>query len=647
MFICRKDMEQISYALLDKVDSPQDIKGFSIEQLRVLCEEIRHYMIECCSVNPGHLGSSLGAVELMVGLHYVYDTPDDKLVFDVGHQAYAHKIITGRREAFRKNRMKDGISGFPKRSESRYDAFGVGHSSTSISAALGFAEAAKMQGLPFKTVALIGDGSLTGGLALEGLNNAGASKSDVLVILNDNNISIDRNIGALHEYLLNITTNPRYNMAKKHVWDKLGDSRLRKSVQKFVISTKSSLVRGNGGDLFEAMGFRYFGPIDGNDIEQVVETLRKLKDIGGPLLLHVLTKKGKGYAPAEANQTVWHAPGLFDPETGERIKNEKGVSRYQDVFGEVLLDLARKNDKVVGITPAMASGCGMNLLAKEMPGRFYDVGIEEEHAVTFAAGLAAGGMKPFCNIYSSFSQRAYDQIIHDVALQNLPVVLCLDRGGLVGEDGATHHGCYDMAAYRTIPGAIIAAPKDEVELKDMMYSAMMSESGPYIIRYPRGYGEGAPWKEHEYSLLKPGEGELLLEGKDVAVIAAGPVANRALEAAVALREETGWNPSIYNIRYVKPVDESLLEDVISGFVHVLTIEDGTVVGGLHGTVAEYMSSRENPVPVTAAGIPDEYVGQGTQQELRSDCGLTTDGIYGLLKELYMKYVKKNKKVLEN
>ena len=640
-------MEQISYTLLDKVNSPKDIKGFSADQLRILCEEIRHYMIECCSVNPGHLGSSLGAVELMVGLHYVYDTPQDKLVFDVGHQAYAHKIITGRRESFRKNRMKDGISGFPKRSESEYDAFGAGHSSTSISAALGFAEAAKLQGLQHKTVALIGDGSLTGGLALEGLNNAGASKSDMLVILNDNNISIDRNIGALHEYLLNITTNPRYNMAKKHVWDKLGDSSLRKLVQKFVVSTKSSLVRGNGGDLFEAMGFRYFGPIDGNDIEQVVETLRKLKDIGGPLLLHVLTKKGKGYAPAEQNQTVWHAPGLFDPETGERIKNEKGVSRYQDVFGEVLLDLAKKNDKVVGITPAMASGCGMNLLAKEMPGRFYDVGIEEEHAVTFAAGLAAGGMKPFCNIYSSFSQRAYDQIIHDVALQNLPVVLCLDRGGLVGEDGATHHGCYDMAVYRTIPGAIVAAPKDEVELKDMMYSAMMSETGPYIIRYPRGYGEGAPWQEHEYALLNPGEGELLLEGRDVAVIAAGPVANRALEAAVKLKEETGWNPSIYNIRYIKPVDESLLDEVSTGFSHVVTIEDGTVVGGLHGVVAEYISSRERPVSVTAVGIPDEYISQGTQYELRSDCGLTTDRIYGLLKELNMEIVKKNKKVLEN
>ena len=518
-------MENTPYTLLDGINSPADIKNFSIEQLKQLCEEIRAYMIECCAVNPGHLGSSLGAVELMVGLHY--NTPEDKLVFDVGHQAYAHKIITGRREAFRQNRMKDGISGFPKRSESEYDAFGVGHSSTSISAALGFAEATRQQGLSQKVVALIGDGSLTGGLAFEGLNNAGARGTDMLVILNDNNISIDRNIGAVHEYLLKITTAPGYNKAKKQVWDGLGDGWFRKRIQRMVGRMKSSIVSASGGDLFQAMGFRYFGPIDGNDIVQVVETLKKLRELGGPLLLHVLTKKGKGYSPAEENQTVWHAPGLFDPETGERIKSEKGESRYQDVFGEVLLELARMNDKVVGITPAMASGCGMNLLAEQMPGRFYDVGIEEEHAVTFAAGLAAGGMKPFCNIYSSFSQRAYDQIIHDVALQNLPVVLCLDRGGLVGEDGATHHGCYDMSIYRSIPGAIIAAPKDEIELKDMMYSAMLSENGPYIIRYPRGYGEGRAWMDHEFARLEEGKCEKLHEGSKIAVIAAGPMANRA------------------------------------------------------------------------------------------------------------------------
>ena len=634
-------LDSHKYTLLDKIEKPEDIRNFSIEQLRVLCAEIRHYMIECCAVNPGHLGSSLGAVELIVGLHYLYNTPDDKLVFDVGHQAYAHKIITGRRELFKKNRMKDGISGFPKRSESEYDAFGVGHSSTSISAALGFAEAAKMQGLSQKVVALIGDGSLTGGQAFEGLNNAGASKANMLVILNDNNISIDKNIGGIHEYLLKITTNPNYNKAKQRVWDRLGDGWVRKCVQKFVTTTKSHIVSSSGGHLFQAMGFRYFGPIDGNDIAQVVETLKKLKEINGPLILHVMTKKGKGYAPAENDQTTWHAPGIFDPETGMRQKSKKGESRYQDVFGQVLLELAKSNDKVVGITPAMASGCGMNLLSQEMPERFYDVGIEEEHAVTFSAGLAAGGMKPFCNIYSSFSQRAYDQIIHDVALQNLPVVLCLDRGGIVGEDGATHHGCYDMAIYRTIPGAIIAAPKDEIELKDLMYTAMNSTDGPFIIRYPRGYGEGVDWQNHKFETMEPGKGELLLKGDTVAVIAAGPVANRAVEAAEIVKKETGWNPSIYNIRYIKPIDETLLKEISKKYRTVITVEDGCTIGGLHGAVAEYMSDLESPLKIKAIGIPDRYLSQGTQEELKEECGLTTPELVASFKKEIEKNCKKD------
>ena len=623
-------MENMTYKILDKVNSPADIKTLDMDALRELCAEIRHYMIECCSVNPGHLGSSLGAVELVVALHYVYDAPEDKIVFDVGHQAYAHKIITGRREAFRKNRMKDGISGFPKRSESEYDAFGVGHSSTSVSAALGFAEAAKMQGLDQKVIALIGDGSLTGGLAFEGLNNAGASKADLLVILNDNNISIDRNIGAVHEYLLKITTDPRYNKAKKRVWDRLGDSPFRRAIQRFVSTTKSHMVSDSGGDLFQAMGFRYFGPIDGNDIEQVIDTLKKLKDLDGPLILHTLTKKGKGYAPAEENQTVWHAPGQFDPETGERIKSENGISRYQDVFGHVLVDLAKTNDKVVGVTPAMASGCGMNLLAKEIPGRFYDVGIEEEHAVTFSAGLAAGGMKPFCNIYSSFSQRAYDQIIHDVALQDLPVVLCLDRGGIVGEDGATHHGCYDMSIYRAIPGAIIAVPKDELELKNMMYSAMLSEHGPYIIRYPRGYGEGALWQDSPYMELEAGRGEQMVKGSRIAVIAAGPSAYRAAEAAASIEAETGWKPSIYNIRYIKPIDQELLKYIAEEYESIVTIEDGTVLGGLFGAVTEYMASHGYLIPIHPIGIPDRYLSQGTQNELREECGLSKEQIKAVI-----------------
>jgi len=616
-------MADKAYTLLERVNSPKDIKSFSMDELKILCDEIRRYMIECCAVNPGHLGPSLGAVELIVGLHYVFDTPEDKLVFDVGHQAYAHKIITGRREAFRLNRTKDGISGFPKRSESEYDAFGVGHSSTSVSAALGFAEAAKMQGQNHKSIAVIGDGSLTGGLAFEGLNNAGASQADILVILNDNNISIDRNVGAVHNYLLRMTTDPRYNKAKKKIWDILGDNRLRKFIQKAITTTKSHIVKDNGGHLFQAMGFRYFGPIDGNDIAQVIDTLRKLKSLGGPLLLHTLTKKGKGYAPAEENQTVWHAPGIFDPETGERIRNDKGISRYQDVFGDTLLQLALMNDKVVGITPAMASGCGMNTLAKKMPDRFYDVGIEEQHAVTFAAGLAAGGMKPFCNIYSSFSQRAYDQIIHDVALQGLPVVLCLDRGGLVGEDGATHHGCYDMSIYRSIPGAIIAVPKDEVELKDMMYSAMLAETGPYIIRYPRGYGEGTDWKGHSFMEVPLGKGVTLLEGSKVAVICAGPVSYRALEAADQIKSSgADWNPSVYDIRYIKPLDTDLLDKVCRSHQVIITVEDGTVIGGLHGAVAEYIAEHHPSVRVVPVGIPDRYISQGTQNELREECGLT-------------------------
>lgn len=634
----------MKYELLDKVNSPADIKNFSMEQLEKLCAEIRHYMVKCCSVNPGHLGSSLGAVELIIGLHYVYETPEDKLVFDVGHQAYAHKIITGRREAFLNNRRKGGISGFPKRSESPYDAFGTGHSSTSISAALGFAEAARQQGISRKVVALIGDGSLTGGLALEGMNNAGAAKADMLVILNDNNISIDRNIGAIHNHLLRLTTSHKYNKAKKQVWDSLGESRLRQSLQNLVVNTKSSLVRSSGGDMFEAMGFRYFGPIDGNDIAQVVDTLRRIKTLGGPLLLHAITKKGKGYAPAEADQTVWHAPGRFDPETGERKKSGHQADRYQDVFGEVLVELARMNPKVVGITPAMASGCGMNRLAEQMPERFYDVGIEEEHAVTFSAGLAAGGLKPFCNIYSSFSQRAYDQIIHDVALQNLGVVLCLDRSGLVGEDGATHHGCYDMAAYRSIPNAIIAAPKDETELKNMMFSAMNTESGPYIIRYPRGCGEGTGWREAKFEQLEAGKGECLKEGSDIAVICAGPFANRAYEAASEILAEEGWNPAIYNIRYIKPLDRGMLQEISSGFSSVITVEDGSIAGGLFGAVAEFMAQCTGAIPVRPAGIPDVFVAQASQKEQRAEFGLDKEGLKKIILEEKRKLIEK---VLEN
>ena len=618
--------------LLDQVNSPADIKGFSPEELKTLCGEIRDYMIRCCAVNPGHLGSSLGAVELITGLHYVYDTPGDKIVFDVGHQAYAHKILTGRREAFKGNRTREGISGFPKRDESPYDAFGAGHSSTSISAALGLADAARLQGSGEKVVALIGDGALTGGLAWEGLNNAGSSGADILVILNDNNISIDRNTGGIHDYLLHITTGSTYNRVKRKVWNVLGDSPLRRSLQKMVVDTKSNLVRHSGGAVFEALGFRYFGPIDGNDIEQVTTTLRRLRDLRGPRILHCITRKGKGYPAAEADPTTWHAPGRFDPETGERQRSAYQADRYQDVFGAVLTELARQDEKVVGVTPAMASGCGMTCFEKELPDRFFDVGIEEEHAVTFSAGLAAGGLKPFCNIYSSFAQRAYDQIIHDVALQGLPVTLCFDRAGLVGEDGPTHHGAFDLAAYRSVPGVTLAAPRNELELKNLMYSALRNERGPYIIRYPRGCGEGVEWKTAPYSYLAPGKGEKLLDGDGLAILAAGPVANRALEAALRYREAAGRAVAVFDLRFVKPLDEGILEEA-AHIGKILTLEDGSLKGGVFGAVAEYMAQHGHQVLLRGHGIPDAFIVQDSQNAERAACGLDTDSILAAIPAL--------------
>lgn len=621
------------YRLLEKINSPSDIKGLSIEDLKALCAEIRDYMIDCCATNPGHLGSSLGAVELIVAMHYIYDTPNDNIVFDVGHQSYAHKILTGRRELFRKNRKKDGISGFTRRAESIYDVFGAGHSSTSISAALGLAKAAEMEGNNRKTVALIGDGALSGGLAFEGINNAGISKTDILVIINDNNISIDKNIGGIHEHLLKLTTHPGYNRLKKSVWDMIGEGKFRELIQNFVVTTKSHLVHDSGGALFEALGFRYFGPIDGNDIRQTIDALARLKDMNGPRILHTITTKGKGYAPAEEDQTIWHAPGMFDPVTGKRIMPSKpGVSRYQDVFGEVLLELARKDKRIVGVTPAMASGCGMNILAKEMPDRFFDVGIAEEHAVTFSAGLAAGGMKPFCNIYSSFSQRAYDQIIHDVALQKLGVVLCLDRSGLVGEDGATHHGNFDINAYRCIPDTIIAAPKDEIELKNLMYTASLTEEGPFIIRYPRGYGEGLDWRNAEFRLLEKGKSEMIADGEKVAIIGVGPVVNRAAEAAAEYREKNGTGPAVYNIRYIKPLDTEMMERILAEFRSIITIEDGSLAGGVYGAVCEYAAEKGKMTRIRGIGIPDRFISQGTQQELREECGLSKENIRKTIEE---------------
>ena len=612
--------------MLEYIESPADLRKLAPEQLKQLCQELRDYIIECCSTNPGHLGSSLGAVELIVGLHYVFNTPHDKIVFDVGHQAYAHKILTGRRELFKKNRMAGGLSGFPKRSESEYDVFGAGHSSTSISAALGLSCAAKLKGADEKIIALIGDGALTGGLALEGLNNAGASKSDLLIILNDNNCSIDKNIGGLHDYLLRLTTDPTYNKIKNKIWNQMGEGWLRDRMQNIVRSTKSTLSGNFGGALFEALGFRYFGPVDGNDMDAVIDALSRLKDIKGPRILHTITKKGKGYAPAENNPTVWHAPGKFDPATGQRLSGGYKADRYQDVFGYVLLDLARNDKNVIGVTPAMATGCGMNLLAEELPAQFFDVGIEEEHAVTFSAGLAAGGMRPFCNIYSSFSQRAYDEIIHDVALQNLPVVLCFDRAGLVGEDGATHHGCYDIAAYRSIPNAIIAIPRNELELKNMMFTALNYPGGPFIIRYPRGCGEGVEWKSVPYEQVEVGKSEKLVSGEAVAIIAAGPEACRAVEAADIVYDKSGIRPAVYDVRFVKPLDRSMMEEV-AAVGKVLTVEEGSLKGGLFGAVTEYMAENNHSgVQVSGLGIPDEYISQDTQSNQRHSCGLDAESI---------------------
>ena len=621
--------------ILDKVNSPEDLRRLNIDELQPLCGEIRDYIVRCCADNPGHLASSLGAVELIVGLHYVFDTPKDKLVFDVGHQAYAHKILTGRKEAFRKNRMEDGISGFPNRDESEYDAFGAGHASTSISAALGMAEAARLTESGEKVVAMIGDGAMTGGLALEGLNNAGEEDTDLLVVLNDNDMAIDGNRGALHSYLLKVTTDPAYNRIKTHIWEKLGAGRFRSGIQRFVRKTKSGLVTTSGGDLFEAFGFRYFGPIDGNDIVEVVKTLRRLKDIKGPKILHTCTVKGKGYAPAESDPTTWHAPGKFNAETGERTAKEYPAARYQDVFGQVLCELAVKDPKVVGITPAMATGSGMTDFAARFPDRFFDVGIAEEHAVTFAAGLSAGGMKPYCVIYSSFAQRAYDEIIHDVALQRLNVVLCLDRAGLVGEDGATHQGAFDLASLRCIPNTIIAAPKDETQLKRLLYTGLDIKEGPFVIRYPRGLGEGTDWRQAAPTSMEIGKGEKLTDGENVAVLALGPVANRAVEAAERLREETGACPAVFNVIFLKPFDIAILEEA-TRFKRILTLEDGCLKGGLFSEVSEYVASRGLDVEVAAAGIPDKFVTQAPVTRQRETCGLTTERIYSEIERLCQK-----------
>ena len=617
-------MASEDYKLLGRVSSPQELKRLSPEELRRYCDELRRYIIEECSVNPGHLASSLGAVELAAALHYVFDTPEDRIVWDVGHQTYAHKIITGRREAFRTKRQLGGISGFPRMTESEYDAFGGGHASVSISAAFGMAKAAELRGEKHQVVAVIGDGSMTGGLTFEGLNNAGASKqTNLLVILNDNHMAIDQATGALKNYLLKISTSVHYNRFKQRLWGILSHTpRLLRLCQKAGNAVKQGLL--NNSNLFESLNFRYFGPVDGHNLNELVRTLRALREIEGPKLLHVMTVKGKGYLPAEHDQPAWHAPGRFNPETGQRIAPPPGPARYQDVFGETLLELARQDRRVVGVTPAMPTGCSMNILLREMPDRCFDVGIAEGHAVTFSAGLAAAGMVPFCNIYSTFMQRAYDNVIHDVAIQDLPVVMCLDRGGLVGEDGVTHHGVFDMEAFRAIPGLTIAAPMNEPELRNLMYTALQFGHS-FMIRYPRGNGEGMPWRGEPFATLPVGRGRQLRDGADAAVLTIGTVGNdaaRAVERAAA----AGIEAAHYDLRFVKPLDEVLLDEVGRRFRRVITVEDGCLRGGVGEAVTVFFASRGYDVQVTRLGIGDQWIEHGTPAQLKALCGYDEEGI---------------------
>lgn len=613
--------------LLDSIDSPADLKHLDISQLEDLCREIRDYMIECCSHNPGHLGASLGAVELAVALHYVYDTPADHIIWDVGHQAYAHKIITGRRDLFRKNRTLDGISGFPKRSESEYDAFGTGHSSTSVSAALGMAVAASLEGRSEKNVAVIGDGAMTGGLAYEGLDQAGFMKSDILVILNDNGISIDPTPGALHNHLLKITSSQTYNDLKTKIWHRMSDT-LRQSVKRLTVSTKMALLNSPKGSLFESLGMRYFGTVDGNDIRQMVEVLRSMKSIGGPKLLHVITKKGKGYAPAENDQETWHAPGRFDPASGLRLPKAPKADRYQDVLGDTLVKMAGADRRIVAVTPAMVSGSGLAGMMETYPDRTFDVGIAEQHAVTFSAGLAAGGLLPYCCIYSTFMQRGYDGIIHDVALQGLKVVFCLDRGGLVGEDGPTHHGAFDLAYSRIIPDIAVASPLNELEMKNLLWSAAQDRYPSVVIRYPRGEGEGVPWRDEPFSEIPLGRAVKLSDGEDLAILSIGPVGCRVREAVEQVSRD-GISVLHYDMRFLKPLDLEAVERAARTKA-IITVEDGTVCGGLHGAVSEYLTGRGYRGKVMAAGIPDRFIGQGKIQELYAECGLNTEGLVKMI-----------------
>ncbi len=615
------EVQQRKY--LDRVNSPADLRKLALGELKDYCRELREFIVREVAQNPGHLGSSLGALELAVAIHYVYDTPSDAVVWDVGHQAYAHKIITGRKDQFHTNRKKGGLSGFPKMAESEYDSFGVGHSSTSISAALGMATATKLKGETKKVVAVIGDGSMSGGLAYEAMNNA--SGTDMLVILNDNNISIDPNVGALKEYLLKISTSQKYNRFKNGVWRTFNRTpRLQRLLQKIADSTKQFFL--HQGAVFEAYGFRYFGPVDGNDVVMLVKRLRRLREMPGPKLLHALTVKGKGYAPAEAEQTKWHAPGLFDPTTGENAPKANTL-RFQDVFGHTILELAKNNPKIVGITPAMVSGCSLGIMMNEMPERTFDVGIAEGHAVTFAAGLAAQGLVPFCNIYSSFAQRAIDNIVHDVAIQSLEVVFCFDRAGLVGEDGATHQGVFDIAMLRSVPNIIIAAPTNANELRNMMYTASLGGfNAPFVIRYPRGGEFDMSELKEPLQPIQIGKSRQLNQGDaNVVVLSLGDLAARVGELIEDLKEQD-INLSHYDLRFVKPLDTMMLDGLSESVDCVVTIENGVRDGGVGSAILEYLSQNRPEIRVCRLGVGDSFVEQASAAEQHALCGIDKESI---------------------
>ena len=625
-----------AYKLLKDIQTPDDLKRLRPEQLPEVCNELRQDIIDEVSQNPGHFGSSLGVVELTVALHYVFNTPYDRIVWDVGHQAYGHKILTGRREAFCTNRKLGGIRPFPSPEESEYDAFICGHASNSISAALGMAVAATEKGeKDRRVVAVIGDGSMSGGLAFEGLNNVSSTPNNLLIILNDNNMAIDRSVGGMKEYLVELNTSKWYNLWRYRIsqkfmeWGWLND-KMKKRILRFNNSLKS--LFSNQQNVFEGMDIRYFGPVDGHNVKNLVQVLRTIKDMEGPKLLHIHTTKGKGFAPAEQAATVWHAPGIFDKETGERIVTDtEGMPPlFQDVFGRTLLELAGENQRIVGVTPAMPSGCSMNILMKAMPDRAFDVGIAEGHAVTFSAGLAKEGLQPFCNIYSSFMQRAYDNIIHDVAILKLPVVLCLDRAGLVGEDGPTHHGAFDLAYLRPIPNLTIASPMDEHELRRLMYTAQLPDKGPFAIRYPRGRGVKVDW-QCPLEEVPVGKGRRLKEGKDVAVLTIGPIGNVAAKAIARFEQETGQSVAHYDMRFLKPLDEEILQEVGQRFTRIVTAEDGVLKGGMGAAVLEYMADHGFTPRVARVGIPDNFVEHGAVKVLHRICGMDEEGIIKALK----------------